>query len=153
MVPINPTHTTARQTRLAAALRAEAPSVRLQTALTAGSDPAVLETFVERCAAEPDFFARDMLSWALTRCPPRNVLPRIREELGSAHPRARSQALHTLSKINDRSTWAWIIRPMLRAPTTRPHAPPGVPRSRSSPRARRRTWPTNRPCNSAATYA
>ncbi|MCX5505404.1 HEAT repeat domain-containing protein [Streptomyces sp. NBC_00053] len=116
MVPINPTHTTARQTRPAAALRAEAPSVRLQAALTAGSAPAVLETLVERCAAEPDFFARDMLSWALTRLPPRTVLPRIREELGSAHPRTRSQALHTLSKINDRSTWAWITRPMLRDP-------------------------------------
>jgi HEAT repeat protein len=100
------------------ALSAEDPSVRLQAALTAGSmaDPALLETLVERCAVEPDFFVRDMLSWALTRLSPQITLPRIRQELDSERPQARSQALHTLSKIGDRSTWAWITRDMLRDP-------------------------------------
>lgn len=100
------------------ALRAEDPSVRLQAALTAGSmaDPALLEALVERCAVEPDFFVRDMLSWALTRLSPQITLPRIRQELDSERPQARGQALHTLSKIGDKSTWAWITRDMLRDP-------------------------------------
>lgn len=100
------------------ALRAEDSSVRLQAALTAGSmaDPALLEALVERCAVEPDFFVRDMLSWALTRLSPQITLPRIRQELDSERPQARGQALHTLSKIGDKSTWAWITRDMLRDP-------------------------------------
>ncbi|MEU7718404.1 HEAT repeat domain-containing protein [Streptomyces tibetensis] len=98
------------------ALGAEDSSVRLQAALAVGSnpDPAFLGTLVERCAVEPDFFVRDMLSWALTRLPPEITLPRVRQELDSERPRARSQALHTLSKIGDKSTWAWITRDMLR---------------------------------------
>ncbi|MDH2408439.1 HEAT repeat domain-containing protein [Streptomyces chitinivorans] len=101
---------------MADALSAGDSSVRLQAALTAGSnaDPAFLETLVERCAVEPDFFVRDMLSWALTRLSPEIALPRIRRELDSEHTQARSQALHTLSKIGDKSTWAWITRDMLR---------------------------------------
>ncbi|MFE4053258.1 HEAT repeat domain-containing protein [Streptomyces sp. YIM B13518] len=98
------------------ALSAEDSSVRLKAALAAGSnpDPVFLETLVERCAVEPDFFVRDMLSWALTRLSPEITLPRIRKELDSERNQARSQALHTLSKINDKSTWAWITRDMLR---------------------------------------
>ncbi|MEV5546069.1 HEAT repeat domain-containing protein [Streptomyces sp. NPDC052309] len=100
---------------MAAALSAGDSSVRLQAALAAGSnpDPGFLETLVERCAVEPDFFVRDMLSWALTRLPPEITLPRMRRELDSGRTRARSQALHTLSKIGDRSAWAWITRDML----------------------------------------
>ncbi|MEV0775422.1 HEAT repeat domain-containing protein [Streptomyces sp. NPDC050428] len=98
------------------ALGAEDSSVRLQTALAVGSnpDPVFLEMLVERCAVEPDFFVRDMLSWALTRLPPEISLPRIRQELDSGRTQARSQALHTLSKIGDKTTWAWITRDMLR---------------------------------------
>ncbi|MFE9771396.1 HEAT repeat domain-containing protein [Streptomyces sp. NPDC005931] len=98
------------------ALGAEDPSVRLRAAMAVGSnpDPVFLEALVERCAVEPDLFVRDMLSWALTRLPPEITLPRIRQELGSERTQARSQALHTLSKIGDRSTWAWITRDMLR---------------------------------------
>ncbi|GAA2893932.1 HEAT repeat domain-containing protein [Streptomyces mexicanus] len=116
MVPINTTDVTPRNTRVANALCAEDPSVRLQTALAVGAhpDPVFLETLVERCAVEPDFFVRDMLSWALTRLPPKITLPRIRQELGSERPQARGQALHTLSKIGDKDTWAWITRDMLR---------------------------------------
>ena len=55
-----------------------------------------------------------MLSWALTRLPSEAVLPRLRRELGSECRQARSQALHTLSKIGDKSAWGWITRDMLR---------------------------------------
>ena len=84
--------------------------------MAAGSraEPERLETLVERCAVEPDFFVRDMLSWALTRLPSEAVLPRLRRELGSQCRQARSQALHTLSKIGDKSAWGWITRNMLR---------------------------------------
>ncbi len=116
VVPIDTTHGTQRNTGVAGALRAGDSSVRLQAALAAGShpDPGLLEALVERCAVEPDFFVRDMLSWALTRLPPEVTLPRLRRELGSPHRQARSQALHTLSKIGDRSAWTWITRDMLR---------------------------------------
>ncbi|MEU5955038.1 HEAT repeat domain-containing protein [Streptomyces sp. NPDC047525] len=116
VVPINTTDTTPLNTRVANALGAEESSVRLKAALAVGSnpDPAFLEMLVERCAVEPDFYVRDMLSWALTRLPPEVVLPRIRPELGSEVDQARSQALHTLSKIGDKSTWAWITWDMLR---------------------------------------
>ena len=118
VVPINPTHGTPQNTRVAGALLAEDSSVRLQAALAAGShpDPGLLETLVERCAVEPDFFVRDMLSWALTRLSPEITLPRLRQELDSELGQARSQALHTLSKIGDRRAWAWITRDMLRDP-------------------------------------
>ncbi|MFF7238961.1 HEAT repeat domain-containing protein [Streptomyces collinus] len=122
VVPIDATSTTpqhtqhTQHTRVAGALSAENPSVRLQAALAAGSsaDPGFLEPLVERCATEPDAFVRDMLSWALTRLPPELVLPRIRRELDSEHSQARGQALHTLSKIGDRSAWPWITRETLR---------------------------------------
>ena len=105
-----------REARLTEALSASNSSTRLKAALAAGSraDPGRLETLVERCAVEPDFFVRDMLSWALTRLPPEAVLPRLRRELGSECRQARSQALHTLSKIGDKSAWGWITRDMLR---------------------------------------
>ncbi|MGW5234642.1 HEAT repeat domain-containing protein [Streptomyces nodosus] len=116
MVSINPVNGTPQNARLADALSAVDPSVRLQAALVVGSNPAVglLEALVARCAVEPDFFVRDMLTWALTRLPPEITLPRLRRELDSERPRARSQALHTLSKIGDRSAWAWITRDLLR---------------------------------------
>ncbi|MBT2207709.1 HEAT repeat domain-containing protein [Actinomadura sp. NEAU-AAG7] len=97
------------------ALSAEDASVRLRAALAVGSnpDPVFVEALVERCAVEPDFFVRDMLSWALTCLSREITLPRIRQELDSERPQARSQALHTLSKIGDRGAWDWIARDML----------------------------------------
>jgi HEAT repeat protein len=116
VVSINTTNGTPHNTRVANALVAKDSSVRLQAVLAVGSnpDPALLETLVERCAVESDFFVRDMLSWALTRLSPAIALPRIRQELESGRARARSQALHTLSKIGDTSGWAWITRDLLR---------------------------------------
>ncbi|MGA5728821.1 HEAT repeat domain-containing protein [Streptomyces seoulensis] len=83
-------------------------------AVGASADAVFLESLVERCAVEPDFFVRDMLSWALTRLAPETTLPRLRQELGSGCGQARGQALHTLSKIKDRTTWGWITRDLLR---------------------------------------
>ncbi|CAM5482610.1 HEAT repeat protein OS=Streptomyces griseomycini OX=66895 GN=FHS37_003749 PE=4 SV=1 [Streptomyces griseomycini] len=41
------------------------PAVRLRTALAAGAapDPRFVDELVERCAVEPDFHVRDMLTW------------------------------------------------------------------------------------------
>lgn len=116
VAPINTSIGTPQNTRVANALSADDSSVRLQAALTVGSnpDPGFLEPLVERCAVEPDFFVRDMLSWALTRLSPEITLPRIRRELDAERTQARSQALHTLSKIGDKCAWAWITRDMLR---------------------------------------
>jgi HEAT repeat protein len=116
VVPINTTNGTPRNAGVADALGAADPSVRLRAALAAGSnpDPGLLETLVERCGIEPDFFVRDMLSWALIRLPPEITLPRLRQALDSAPAQARSQALHTLSKIGDEGSRGWITPDLLR---------------------------------------
>ena len=89
------------------ALAAADPSVRLRAALSAGTrpDPRLTDTLVDRCAVEPDFFVRDMLTWALCRFPTELTVPRLVRELGSDTAQARSQSLHTLSKIGDRLAW------------------------------------------------
>lgn len=61
-----------------------------------------------RYAIEPDFYVRDMLTWALTRLPLEAVLPLVLDELSSETPQARSQALHTLSKLGLPTTFAAI---------------------------------------------
>ena len=88
---------------LAAQLRNPDGSARLRAALAAGStpDPAFVDALVDRCGIDPDFFVRDMLTWALTRLPVDRTVPRLTVELASPFPQARSQALHTLSKIRD----------------------------------------------------
>ncbi|TDC48056.1 HEAT repeat domain-containing protein [Jiangella ureilytica] len=90
-------------------------SVRLRAAMAAGTrpDPRYVEKLIERCAVEPDFFVRDMLTWALTRQPPSVTVPRLVDELGSGRAQARSQALHTLSKIGDGGAWPAISRSLL----------------------------------------
>lgn len=99
-----------------AALTAGDASTRLKAVLAIGSnaEPALLETLVERCAVEPDFYVRDMLTWALTRLPHELTVPRLLAELQSEHAQARSQALHTLSKINHADAWPAITRSLLR---------------------------------------
>ncbi|GHE46875.1 hypothetical protein GCM10018785_15760 [Streptomyces longispororuber] len=90
-------------------------SVRLRAALAAGTAPGPgrVEALVERCAVEPEFFVRDMLTWALTRHPVSLTLPALLRELGSERAQARSQALHTLSKIGDRRAWPAITPALL----------------------------------------
>ncbi|WP_190077845.1 HEAT repeat domain-containing protein [Streptomyces daghestanicus] len=90
-------------------------SVRLRAALAAGSAPdrRFVDALVERCAVEPEFFVRDMLTWALTRHPQAVTVPRLVAELRSERAQARSQALHTLSKTGDRRAWPVITRALL----------------------------------------
>ncbi|WP_442790754.1 HEAT repeat domain-containing protein [Nocardia sp. NBC_01329] len=114
MVPIN-TSPDSSTTRLLEALGAANSSVRLQAALAAGTnaDPGLITALMARCAIEPDFFVRDMLTWALTRLPAEITVPVLREELRSECAQARSQALHTLSKIGDKAVWPSITRSLL----------------------------------------
>ncbi|MFE6052707.1 HEAT repeat domain-containing protein [Kitasatospora sp. NPDC056446] len=90
-------------------------SVRLQAALAVGTvpDPAYVDTLVERCAVEPEFFVREMLTWALTRHPAALTVPLLLGEVRSERAQARSQALHTLSKIGDRRAWPAITPELL----------------------------------------
>ena len=55
--------------RLRAALHAPNASSRLQAAMSAGTRPAdeYVPVLVARCAVEPDFGVREMLTWALVR--------------------------------------------------------------------------------------
>ncbi|CAM5741854.1 HEAT repeat domain-containing protein [Streptomyces afghaniensis] len=90
-------------------------SVRLRAALAVGTDPdpRFIGKLIERCAVEPEFFVRDMLTWALTRHPASTTVPELLGELRSERAQARSQALHTLSKIGDRQAWPAITRALL----------------------------------------
>ncbi|WP_230883520.1 HEAT repeat domain-containing protein [Planomonospora sp. ID82291] len=96
-------------------LEDDSPSVRLRAALAVGSapDPRFVGKLVERCAIEPEFSVRDMLTWALTRHPASVTVPGLLRELRSERAQARSQALHTLSKIGDRRAWPAITRALL----------------------------------------
>ncbi len=98
------------------ALVAEDASTRLQAALAIGfrPDPSLMDTLIARCAIEPDFYVRDMLTWALTRFPSEMTVPRLVAELRSATAQARSQALHTLSKIKDSGAFPAITQSLLR---------------------------------------
>jgi HEAT repeat protein len=90
-------------------------SVRLKAVMAMGTspDPRYVDRLIERCAVEPDFYVRDMLTWALTRHPAEITVPRLVAELRSRVAQARSQALHTLSKIGDRRAWPAITRELL----------------------------------------
>jgi HEAT repeat protein len=116
VVPVNSTPVNSTDPRLLAALGAGKSSTRLQAVLAVGTrpDPGLVDALVARCAIEPDFFVRDMLTWALTRLPPADTVPRLVVELGAERAQARSQALHTLSKIGDGSAWPAITRSLLR---------------------------------------
>ncbi|MCD7050079.1 HEAT repeat domain-containing protein [Rhodococcus sp. BH2-1] len=107
MVVVNTTNHGGPVARIVRALAAPGPSDRLRTALAVGTDadPASAEALVERCGVEPDFFVRDMLTWALCRLPAKVTVPLLIDELGSDITQARSQALHTLSKIGDTRAW------------------------------------------------
>ena len=102
-------------TDLIAALAAADSSTRLKAVLAIGSDPdpLLVDALVARCALEPDFYVRDMLTWALTRLPPQITVPKLLAELHSEPAQTRSQALHTLSKIKDAAAWPAITRSLL----------------------------------------
>ncbi|MEU1646308.1 HEAT repeat domain-containing protein [Micromonospora zamorensis] len=94
------------------------PSVRMRAALAVGTapDPLFVDTLVERCAIEPEFSVREMLTWALIRHPTALTVPKLTDQLGSERAQARSQALHTLSKIGDRRAWSALTRALLTDP-------------------------------------
>ncbi|MGB4778762.1 HEAT repeat domain-containing protein [Microbacterium sp.] len=101
--------------RLRSVLWSGDASARLQAALTAGTDPqpAYIDVLVARCGVEPDFFVRDMLTWALTRHDRASTVDAVLPELRSESAQSRSQALHTLSKIGEPDTWSAITGDLL----------------------------------------
>lgn len=90
-------------------------SVRLKAALAAGSYPEeeFIEVLISQCAIETDFFVRDTLSWALMRNDISQVVARLKTELQSSNLQAKSQAIHTLSKIGDKANYPLITDEML----------------------------------------
>lgn len=90
-------------------------SVRLKAVLAAGTypDPEYIEILIAQCTHEPDFFVRDTLSWALMRHDVKKVVKRLEIELQSSNPQAKSQAIHTLSKIGDKANYPLITDEML----------------------------------------
>jgi HEAT repeat protein len=100
------------------ALSSSDPSARLKTALSAGTypDPTYVDVLIQRCAVEPDFYVRDMLTWALTRHSASLTVPLLLAEATTGSSQARSQALHTLSKVRDPRGWSVIDRRLLQDP-------------------------------------
>jgi hypothetical protein len=90
-------------------------SVRLKAALAAGTYPEVgfIEVLISQCAIESDFFVRDTLSWALMRNDVAKVVEQLKTELQSSNPQAKSQAIHTLSKIGVKANYSLITDEML----------------------------------------
>jgi len=90
-------------------------SVRLKAALAAGTYPEeeYIEILIAQCTHEPDFFVRDTLSWALMRHDVTKVVKRLETELQSSNTQAKSQAIHTLSKIGDKANFPLITDEML----------------------------------------
>ena len=90
-------------------------SVRLKAALAAGTYPEdeFIEVLISQCAIEPDFFVRDTLSWALMRNDVSKVVKFLETELQSSNNQAKSQAIHTLSKIGDKANYRLITDEML----------------------------------------
>ena len=95
---------------LKAHLESPDQSVRLKAALAAGTfpKPEYIDDLVAQCAHEPDFFVRDTLTWALMRNEVSKVVNRLKPELISENVQAKSQALHTLTKIGDKQFYSLI---------------------------------------------
>lgn len=115
MVHISKPHDADQQARLIDALRAPNASTRLRAALVAGTtpDPTLVHPLIARCGIEPDFFVRDMLTWALIRHPTQLTVPELLTELYSDNPQSRSQSLHTLSKLADKDLWRKVPKSLM----------------------------------------
>ncbi|MFD6419317.1 HEAT repeat domain-containing protein [Streptomyces sp. NPDC060194] len=89
--------------------------VRLRAALDTGARPEAryVGVLVARCAVEPAFEVREVLTWAITRHPAEATVPLLMAEVRSGGAQARSQALHTLSKIGDPRGWEVITAKVL----------------------------------------
>jgi hypothetical protein len=112
------TDSTPNTNRLTRAYTSTDADIRLRATLAAGTDPQPgdIPTLIAQCAVEPDFFVRDMLTWALTRHPGGATLPMLVAELDSPTPQAVAQALHTLSKIDDARAFPHITDAHLHHP-------------------------------------
>lgn len=112
------TTTTDRATQLRSLLADDSVDVRLKAAMAAGTSPQAgfVDELIDRCGVEPNFFVRDALTWALLMHPRELTIPRLAAELNREVDQARSQALHTLSKIGDSSTQSLITAGMLHDP-------------------------------------
>ncbi|MCK0440798.1 HEAT repeat domain-containing protein [Gordonia alkaliphila] len=107
-----------RHEQVSTALTAPNASVRLRAALAAGTEPAARypALLVQRCAIERDFFVRDMLTWALVRQDVEATLPLLLREVRGRGSQAKSQALHTMSKIGDPRGWSAVTPELLDSP-------------------------------------
>lgn len=74
--------------------------LRAVMALGQSGDPAALPVLLDRLRAEPDFFVRDNMSWAIASCGAVAVEPLI-ALLEDELPTVRYQAAHALSKLRD----------------------------------------------------
>ena len=115
MIVVSDSREEPSELRLTRRLEDPDASARLRAALAAGMRPAAeqVDVLVRRCAVEPEFAVRDMLTWALTRHDRQVAVARLLVELQAREPQARSQALHTLSKIGDRRAWPAITTALL----------------------------------------
>lgn len=104
-----------RVENLTALLWSSDQSERLRTALNAGTYPETeyIDTLVRRSAIEPDFYVREMLVWSLMRHDASLVVTRLLLELKSEIPQARSQALHTFTKLDDKKLYEHISTELL----------------------------------------
>ena len=96
-------------------LKSPDQSVRLKAALAAGTypNPDQIELLISQCANESDFFVRDTLSWALMRHDQKSVADQLKIELKSENSQAKTQALHTLSKIGNKENYVLITQDLL----------------------------------------
>ena len=101
--------------RLRSALSAPSASERLQAAMDSGTHPhpSFVRVLVEQCALETDFNVREMLTWSLVRQETSITVPLVIAQTESDISQARSQALHTLSKIGDPRGWEAITPALL----------------------------------------
>ena len=88
--------------KLIAELQHPDKNVRIESALAIGklADPSALPALLERLGAEPDFFVRENVTWAVVRLGDVGVLPLI-ELLRGADESFRFNAAHALSKLAD----------------------------------------------------
>lgn len=103
---------------IAAALQSDDVSTRLQEALWLGMNPQpeFLDLLVDRCSVESDFSVREQLTWSIIRFPKELVVPKLVTAVSSNINQARSQALHTLSKIEGADAWFVITKELLNDP-------------------------------------
>jgi hypothetical protein len=87
----------------------EATRLRAALAIGANPEPGLIDTLIAQCATEPNFYVRDMLTWALTRYPADVTVPRVLGELRSERAQARAALSSPSEKTSsgESSNWRW----------------------------------------------